>query len=409
MDYTKVHNLRLYAKAILRNLTVRYRRNYYKAMEKERAPVINLQNLLEALPDIVYILDTNGHFLYLNAAVRWLGWEPGELLGKHFSEIVAEDDRARVSRDSVLAQIRSQAAFPAVPPKLFDERRSGERMTRDLEVRLVHRDTGEISYGLVNAYGEFEMNGPLGLDNSQVTLGIIHDNTMAHLYQKSLEANLEAKELQLRETHHRVKDNLQVIASLLHLREMETRDSRTKSILAELIAQIKAMSMVHDTLSQTERTQGVDVRDYFGRFCALMEQTYGYIGCPVSLSTNVEGCIMDGEQLSSMAIIANELVGNAYKHAFPNGRKGEIHFEFSCDDDYYCMAVSDNGIGINTKKTGLGHEIVAALTTRMGGMVKVFKEGGTKIEVRVPLLQDQQIQGQQIANTESLSKTEIRK
>ncbi|MEN6400064.1 MAG: histidine kinase dimerization/phosphoacceptor domain -containing protein [Rectinema sp.] len=404
MDYTKVHNLRLYAKAMRRNLTVRYRRNYYKTMEKERAPVINLQNLLEALPDIVYILDTNGHFLYLNAAVRWLGWEPGELLGKHFSEIVAEDDRARVSRDSVLAQIRSQAAFPAVPPKLFDERRSGERMTRDLEVRLVHRDTGEISYGLVNAYGEFEMNGPLGLDNSQVTLGIIHDNTMAHLYQKSLEANLEAKELQLRETHHRVKDNLQVIASLLHLREMETTDSRTKSTLAELIAQIKAMSMVHDTLSQTERTQGVDVRDYFGRFCALMEQTYGYIGCPVSLFTDVEGCMMDGEQLSSMAIIANELVSNAYKHAFPNGRKGEIHFEFFCDDDYYYMAVSDNGIGINTKKTGLGHEIVAALTARMDGQVKVSQEGGTRIEVRIPLLQDQQV-----ANTESLSKTEIRK
>jgi PAS domain S-box-containing protein len=360
-------------------------------MGKEKAPVLNLQNLLEALPDIVYILDESGHFLYLNAAVRRLGWEPGELLGKHFSEILLEEDRARVSREIVLAQIRSQAAFPSEAPKLFDERRSGARMTRDLEVRLLHRDTGEISYGLVNAYGESDIAALFGIGASKVTLGIIHDNTMAHLYQQSLEANLEAKELQLRETHHRVKDNLQVIASLAHLRELEAPDPKTKALLSELIAQIKAMSMVHDTLSQTEGTQGVDVHDYFVQFGALMEQTYGYVGSPITFETTAEHCIMDAEQLSSMAMIANELVSNAYKHAFPDKRKGEVRFEFSCDDSGYRMIVSDNGIGLKSKKTGLGYEIVQALTTRMGGTLKLSSEGGTAIEVRVPSLQERNL------------------
>lgn len=391
-----------------RNLTVRRGDNYYKGMEKERPPVLNLQNLLGALPDIVYILDGSGHFIYLNAAVRRLGWEPEELLGRHFTEILLEEDWPRVSRDSVLAEIRSQAAFPTTPPKLFDERRSGERMTRDLEVRLHHRHTGEVSYGLVNAYGESAMGVPLDVDApgaSPATLGIIHDNTMAHLYQKSLEANLEAKELQLRETHHRVKNNLQVMASLAHLREMEAGGQETKDILSELIAQIKAMSMVHDTLGQTEGVEGVDAQAYFTRFAGLMEQTYGHVGSPITLSTAAAKCIVDAETLTYMAMIANELLSNAYRHAFPHNRKGEIRLLFSCDGEDYRMVVGDNGVGLGSgksgdgsavwpdgtdgEKTGLGHEIVEALTRRLGGALRLSSDAGTTIELRVPLRRQQ--------------------
>ncbi|HWP69250.1 MAG TPA: PAS domain S-box protein, partial [Rectinemataceae bacterium] len=184
----------------------------------------SFQNLLKALPDFVYVLDKEGNFTYLNEAARSFGYDPESLIGKHFTEILHKDDRPNVSREAVLARIRSEDSFPETPPKLFDERRSGSRMTRELEVRIIHGKTGEIIFGSVNAYGESVADTalyPLSRDTGFITMGAIRDVTALRLYQKSLEKNLAEKELLLREIHHRLRNNLQVIASLAHLREME--------------------------------------------------------------------------------------------------------------------------------------------------------------------------------------------
>lgn len=360
--------------------------------ERTTNPGTSFRNLLKALPDIVYVLDAGGHFVYLNDAVQSIGYLPESLIGKHFSEILHEDDKLKVSREAVLAKIRTQEVFPDTPPKLFDERRSGARMTRDLEVRLVHRTSGDIVYGSVNAYGEpvsdpvlsslFHSEGP-------VTMGVIHDITVAHLYQKSLEENLAAKEVLLREIHHRVKNNLQVIASLAHLREMEVAEESARETLSGLIAQIKSMAMVHEALYQTENLQGVAARDYFERFARFMEQTYGHIGSPVVLKVIADDCLVEVETLSYMAMIANELIANAYKHAFPDKRPGTVTLAFVCGNDHYELVVSDDGIGIppgDTEKSGLGHEIVDALARQLGGKIERSQEGGTVVKLIMPLV-----------------------
>lgn len=348
------------------------------------------QNLLKALPDIVYILDEHGRFVFLNDAVRDLGYEPQELISRHFSEILHEEDRTRVSREAVLAQIRAQDSFPETPPKLFDERRSGLRMTRDLEVRIPNKTTGQIVYGLVNAYGESAPAYIEGMNDAYpgpVTMGIIHDITAVKLYQKSLEENLAAKELLLREIHHRVKNNLQVIASLTHLREMEVDDEKTRDVLAGLIAQIKSMAMVHEALYQTENLQGVSAKEYFERFARFMEQTYSYIGSPVSLEVSAEDCLVDVEQLSYLAMIATELVSNAYKHAFPDNRSGFIRISFFLDGKDSVMSVEDNGVGVHEAVepgSGLGLEIVEALARQLGAQLEKACDPGTKITLRMP-------------------------
>ena len=93
-------------------------------------------DLVSALPDIVYTLDAQGRFCYINDSVSCLGYQPSELMGKHFSIIVDEDDVAKVSRDLVLPELRGRTTGPEGSPKLFDERRTGSRMTRDLVIRL---------------------------------------------------------------------------------------------------------------------------------------------------------------------------------------------------------------------------------------------------------------------------------
>lgn len=361
-------------------------------MEKENTTDVgsSFRTLLEALPDIVYVLDDSGRFIFLNAASHNLGYDPSFLIGKHFSTILHPEDKDSVSRDSVVARIRTLEKLPDTPPKLFDERRSGTRMTKELDVRLVHGRTGEIVFGSVNAYGEPLDNSALStfLDaKGPVTMGVIHDITAQKLYQRSLEENIAAKELLLREIHHRVKNNLQVIASIAHIREMEAVEDESRSVLSELIAQIKSMAMVHEALYQTENLGGVSSKEYFEKFSRFMQETYGHVGSPVGITLNIMECQVKVETLSYLAMVANELVSNAFKHAFPGNHAGTILVEFSCDADGYCLSVIDDGIGLPpeaAREVGIGSTIVDALAIQLGGTVTRSGLPGTKVSISIP-------------------------
>ena len=350
----------------------------------------SIGNLLQALPDIVYALDAHGHFVYLNDAVRNLGYEPETLLGSHFSKVIHADDRLAVSREAVLARIRAQEVFPETSPKLFDERRSGSRMTKELEVRLIHGSTGETIYASVNAYGE-PLVDPLlqGLFKTEgaVTMGAIRDITAQHLYRKSLEENLATKEILLKELHHRVRDNLQVIASLAHLKEMDLHEAGATGFLPVLIAQIKSIAIVHEALYQAENSGGLSARDYFERFAGQMRQSFGHIGSPITLSVDAEDRIIEASRLTYMAIIASELVSNAYRHAFPDGRKGTILLSYASFDDRDELTVSDDGIGLPVDfetRQGLGMEISEALARQKNGWIEKKTGPGTRMSLVMP-------------------------
>jgi len=350
----------------------------------------SIGNLMKALPDIVYALDAQGHFVYLNDAVRSLGYEPEALIGRHFSTVIHADDRLAVSREAVLARIRAQASFPEISPKLFDERRSGSRMTRELEVRLIHGTTGETVYASVNAYGEPLVDPRLQRlfkTEGAVTMGAIRDVTADHLYRQSLEENLAAKDILLKELHHRVRDNLQVIASLVHLQEMDVHEAGAKRFLSGLIAQIKSIAIVHEALYQAESSGGVSAKDYFERFAGQMRQSFGYIGSPITLEVEAEDRIIDASRLSYMAIIASEFVANAYKHAFPEGRQGTIRISYASLGDRDELAVSDDGIGLPADmeaRPGLGMEISEALAKQKGGRIEKKTGLGARMSLIMP-------------------------
>jgi PAS domain S-box-containing protein len=111
-------------------------------------------NLLQAIPDIVYSLDEEGRFTYLNDAAKSLGLEPGQFIGKHFTELIEPEDVGKVSRHIFLPEFKGKTMGAELAPKLFDERRTGQRMTRNLELRLRHPNGAEIQYGSVTACGE---------------------------------------------------------------------------------------------------------------------------------------------------------------------------------------------------------------------------------------------------------------
>jgi len=350
-------------------------------------------NLLQAIPDIVYSLDGQGCFIYLNDAVRSLGFEPAKLIGKHFSEIIHPSDVPKVSRSLVLARLSGTVTGATAAPKLFDERRSGERMTKNLEIRLRFSEESEsYRYATVNAYGEVSSVGWLlpEYENKAIgTVGIIRDITMRKSHEQDLEKALAAREVLLRETHHRVKNNLQVVSSLLNLQENVVKSEEARDVFLECQTQIQSMAMVHEVLYRSDRVEGVGMQAYFDRLAEYLSSVFDALSRGVTCSFQAEGVFLDLDDAIPTGLIVNELVSNAFKHAFPGGRRGHI---LACLTDglgYRELLVEDDGVGfLATRKpdgseAGIGTELVNALAAQLRGQIERGPSAGTGARIRI--------------------------
>ncbi len=368
-------------------------------------------NLLQAIPDIVYILDGEGRFVYLNDAVKNLGYDPGHLIGKHFSEIVHSEDVAKVSRMTVLESLRGSVTGPYAAPKLFDERRSGARMTKNLELRLriapgadrdlsggredeaaSERTDPEIAYGKVNAYGEVSCTGfklPVFEGRALGTLGIIRDVSLRKAQERELVESLAARELRLKEIHHRVKNNLQVVSSLLNLQESALVDEKDREVFLECQTQIQSMAMVHEELYRGGDLQRIDMQKYFEEFIDYLAGMYDGIVNGVTWSVEAPSVTLDLDGAIAVALIVNELVSNSFKHAFPAGRGGRVKVSMGPRDLDWVLTVSDDGrgfaaAGADGRRAGIGTELVQALAAQLKGRMEMSDEEGAVVNVTFP-------------------------
>lgn len=351
-------------------------------------------NLVQAIPDIVYTLDGEGRFLYLNDAVRELGFEPAALIGRHFSEIVHPEDLPRVSRSLVLPPLAGTKTGDKEAPKLFDERRSGKRMTKNLELRL--RRAGEApsySEGRVSSYGEVSCAGfrlPEYEGAGLGTMGIIRDVTQRKIHERELESELATKEVLLKEIHHRVKNNLQIVSSLLNLQEGAISDPVARRVFTDCQTQIQSMSMVHEVLYQSSSFESVDMKPYFKRLAEYLSSLYDGTFHGVSCEVEAESLALDLERAIPVALIVNELLSNAFKHAFPEGRRGRIRIASRVEEGTLLIEVEDDGVGFSSpaagSRKGIGTELVSALAAQLKGRAEYSAggSGGTRIRVSLP-------------------------
>ncbi len=355
-------------------------------------------NLLQAVPDVVYTLDGDGRFLYLNDAVRNFGYEPAALIGKHFSEIVHPEDVPRVSRADALRDLAGVRTGDEGAPKLFDERRSGNRMTRNLELRLRRGDLDrEFSLGSVTSYGEVSCSGyalPEFEGLSLGTVGIIRDVSVRKEHELALEAALATREILLKEIHHRVKNNLQVVSSLLNIQESAIVDDDSRKIFLECQTQIQTMAMVHEVLYRSSSVEGVEMQSYFERLVEYLSSVYDASYRGIACSSDAAGVLLDLDDAIPVALIVNELISNCMKHAFPDGRAGSIAVSMRAAGKGWILEVEDNGVGLGpsagqgtASEPGIGTELVLALASQLKGEVSgsAGKDGiGTLVSLAFP-------------------------
>jgi Signal transduction histidine kinase len=206
------------------------------------------------------------------------------------------------------------------------------------------------------------------------------------MLKNSLKYSLEEKEVLLREIHHRVKNNLQIISSLLSLQRLQVEDSQTADILWECQGRVRAMAMIHENLYQSHDLGSINFRNYVEMLLYDIFNLYRVNKKSVKLDTLIESVEMGIETAMPCGLVINELATNSVKHAFPQGN-GTIRIELKTDNDLHILIFEDDGIGLPEnldplKSKKLGLMVVNTLVNQLNGEMEIDRSNGTKFIIK---------------------------
>jgi PAS domain S-box-containing protein len=243
-----------------------------------------------------------------------------------------------------------------------------ERLNADLEQRVLQR-TSELS-----------------LLNDQ----LLHENQeKSNLYQQ-IQASLTEKEILLKEIHHRVKNNLQIVCSLLSMQARTINDPEAYAALQISQARVRSMSLIHERLYRSNDLGRINFGQYIYDLAAFLFSSYHDISGQISLSVQADEVTLDIDTAIPLGLILNELVTNSLKYAFPNQRPGEIKIQLlKHSDGFISMLCSDNGIGVPLgqelhQTTSLGLQLVFSLVRQIDGEIVISNKDGLQTEIKIP-------------------------
>ncbi len=219
-------------------------------------------------------------------------------------------------------------------------------------------------------------------------LGIFWDITDRIKSQEQIKASLREKEVLLREIHHRVKNNMQVITTLLLLQSDKIKDKQYADMFKESQDRIKSMALVHEKLYRTESLTEIDFKEYVKSLVNSLFRSYGVNPDRIDLKMDVEDVSLGLENAIPCGLIINELVSNSLKYAFPENREGEIKIAlYSINADDLVLEVNDNGIGMpeeldirNTESIGL-HLVTILSEDQLDGRIELNRVNGTLFNI----------------------------
>ena len=201
---------------------------------------------------------------------------------------------------------------------------------------------------------------------------------------------LREKETLLREIHHRVKNNMQVISSLLNIQGETIENEEFANLLGESQQRIKSMSLIHENLYQSENLLEIDFEDYIRMLANSLCRFYTIPGVSINLDIHVDDVKLDIETAVPVGLIINELVSNSLKHAF-KGRKGcgTVSVSFRQVGCRYVLQISDDGVGLPvgfepSMSSSMGMEIVSILTQQLDGRLQIDGSKGARFEISFP-------------------------
>jgi len=208
---------------------------------------------------------------------------------------------------------------------------------------------------------------------------------------KRIDEALRLREVTLRrEIHHRVKNNLQVISSLIYLQSLRISDEMTLEMLREIQTRARSIALIHERLYQTEGMTQIDFGDYIKQLGEDLLHAYHVSHGRINLSHGGHGIFLDLDTAMPCGLIVTELVSNALKNGFPPERKGKVEVDLQrAGDGLLQLTVNDDGVGLPpnfdlARSSSLGLKLVRDLTQQIGGTLKLRNEGGTSVAITFP-------------------------
>jgi PAS domain S-box-containing protein len=330
---------------------------------------LKYRTLVEQIPAVAYMAALNpaGNTRYISPQIEaLLNFSEADWLANPtlWSQQLHPDDRERVF--AVMAESRKTGRSFCAEYRLF---------TRDGRVVWVRDDAKVIP----DSTGE-----PAFLH------GVLFDISAHKQAEAQIKASLQEKEILLQEIHHRVKNNLQIIASLLNLQSGYTEDPQTQEAFRESQNRIRSMALIHEKLYRSENLARIDLGDYVHELAAFLFRSQGARHRGIIPNIQAERIFLDIDTAVPCGLILNELVSNTLKHAFPNGRPGKVWIEFRADEpDQLILMVADNGVGLppglDFRQTdSLGLQLVNTLVDQLGGIITLQSHHGARFKITFP-------------------------
>ena len=215
--------------------------------------------------------------------------------------------------------------------------------------------------------------------------GTVQDITESKELEEQLKKSLDEKDLLIKEIHHRVKNNLMVISSLLSLQSRYIKDKEARGLFRESQNRARSMALIHELLYRSEDLKSIEFGDYILSLSKELFHLYSVDGL-IELKIDVDDIYLDINTSIPLGLIVNEVVTNSLKHAFPDGRAGVINVDFHKTDDQYEFKVKDNGIGfpedLDFEETdSLGLQMVTSLTRQIEGDIELDRNNGTEFKI----------------------------
>jgi len=322
-----------------------------------------LAQTITSTRDCIVITDLNDSILFVNAALlTTYGYDEDELIGRSFLTLLPQDPAGEIGRQLYEATLAHGSGYGEVS----SIRKDGPTFPVELWTSLVRNDEGE----------------PVAI------VGIARDITERRRAEEQIRASLREKEVLLKEVHHRVKNNLQIVSSLLSLQSEYIKDPEMLKVFSESQARVRSMALIHEKLYRSANVAEIDFGEYLRELAVYLFRSYGARKKGIELSADVRPVAMGIDRAIPCGLIVNELITNSLKYAFPSGKTGKVFLRLQVPAPHTVqLIVGDTGVGIPegfdvTKSDSLGLKLVTMLTKQLEGTLALESNGDGRESTR---------------------------
>ena len=306
----------------------------------------------------------NGRFTRVNQRFcDIVGYTESEMLELGFQDITHPDDL-----EDDLANAR----------RVFD----GEIGIFSMEKRYVRKDSSLVWVSVTVSLVRDDSGAP------NYFIAVVEDTTQRKQAELAVQNSLAEKEVLLREIHHRVKNNMQVISSLLNLQAKSIEDARLSKVFRESQSRVRAMALIHEILYQSGNLGRIDLGEYVSKLATSLVRMYGTEPDRINLNIGAQDVTLGIDDTVPCGLVINELLSNSLKYAFRDGRTGEIGIDAApVKNGEIKLVVHDDGVGIpagvdirNTETMGM-RLVVGLVESQLGGRVDLDRDHGTRFTI----------------------------